>query len=371
MLPQQERTRTGGETFSEGASQYLQMAFQAMLQRKMADMQRQRNLEQARQVAPQLFAETTPASAYQKYLPQGTELNLAGGLAPERQTQVARQLTQAKGIQIPERVRKFAFKSEGLQPSIDITTGQVSLKPEDAFQAYYKSLLPTKTAGEKPTQIKQDNIIYRDTTGTEIPAEQAQADIASGNTNYFLSRKEFTKSGIKETPLAKPEDLEKSKIIKQKSEFVISQAQDGLDTIAEVEKGIGYFGAFGQYIPKEVMPGTPYYTWRTNIDKLLAGKMINLMTQMKEASKTGATGFGQLSEKEGQILREASTALKRGLPPDKAQEYLNNMKTILQKVVEGNLTQDNQQPQGQTDFSDTSTEELLRRRQQLLQGGGQ
>ena len=355
-IPREQKTAL--ESFREGFSPYLQMAFQAMLKRKMEDQQRQKNMQIARETNPELFTETTPLSTYQKYLPQGTEMNLAPGLAPEKQTQYAGQLTQAKGIKIPESIRKFAFNKEKLgMPTINVSTGEVSYKPEDAFSAYYRSLLPKAGAGE-PTK-PQDNVVYRDMTGSEVPKEQAEADITSGNTNYYTFKKEVTKSGIKETPISKPEDLQKMQQQKEKSGFVISQAQGALDTISEIEKGIGHFGLFGQ-LPS--IPGTSRYTWETNINKLLSGKMIDLMTQMKEASKTGATGFGQLSEKEGQILREASTALKRGLAPDKAQEYLNNMKSALQKVIEG---RSGQQPQEQEDFSQMSDEELRR-----IAGGG-
>jgi hypothetical protein len=64
---------------------------------------------------------------------------------------------------------------------------------------------------------------------------------------------------------------------------------------------------------------------------------------MKSASKTGATGFGQLSEKEGQILREASTALNKGLPPKEAQKLLDTMKVKLQKVLADDNGQNNDQ----------------------------
>ncbi len=122
----------------------------------------------------------------------------------------------------------------------------------------------------------------------------------------------------------------------EKNSFVKEQAQDALNTIGEVEKGINYFGLTGQ-LPS--MPGTQRTVWETNVNKLLSGKIINLMTQMKEASKTGATGFGQLSERELAVLQEASTALKRGLPPKEAQKYLNEMKLKLQKITSGEQTQ--------------------------------
>ena len=111
---------------------------------------------------------------------------------------------------------------------------------------------------------------------------------------------------------------------------VRDSATDAIDTITEVEKGIGHFGLTGS-LPS--IPGTPRAKWEANLGKLLSSKVIDVMTKMKEASKTGATGFGQLSEKELKVLQEASTALNRNLSPKDAQEILTNMKTKLQKIT--------------------------------------
>ena len=73
------------------------------------------------------------------------------------------------------------------------------------------------------------------------------------------------------------------------------------------------------------------------------------MTKMKEASKTGATGFGQLSEKELKVLKEASTALKKIMNPKDAQRYLDKMEFMLQRIVSGN---------SDNEFSQMSDEEL-------------
>lgn len=194
-------------------------------------------------------------------------------------------------------------------------------------------------------------VIYRDsTTGMEVPAEKAIPEIAQGNTNYIISRKEISKSGVKEVPISKPEDLEKGKALKNKSEFIVGQAQDSLNTIAEVKKGKKYFGAVGS-VPTLNPWGYDRKKWEANVQKLLSGKMIDLMVQMKEASKTGATGFGQLSEREGQILRDASTALNRGLAPEDAEKYLTEMETILHKIVNKQggqpISPIGQPPQGQ------------------------
>ena len=72
--------------------------------------------------------------------------------------------------------------------------------------------------------------------------------------------------------------------------------------------------------------------WETNINKLLSQKVLDIISEMKRVSKTGATGFGQLSEKEGAILQQASTALQKDLLPEQALYYLNEMEKIHKKV---------------------------------------
>ena len=112
--------------------------------------------------------------------------------------------------------------------------------------------------------------------------------------------------------------------------MVRDSAQDMLDTITEVERGMSYFGTWG-WAPS--IPGSSRQAWQANIDKLLSGKILNLMTEMKNASRTGATGFGQLSEKELKVLQDSSTALKRTLSQENAQKILDDMKIKLQKVI--------------------------------------
>jgi len=149
---------------------------------------------------------------------------------------------------------------------------------------------------------------------------------------------EREKAGIREnTPTAQKAKMDLEDATKRRdfeAQNVKETAQDTLDTIAEVEKGIHYFGA-GSLIPAMPNLQPDKMKWQSNLHKLLSGKIVELITTMKSASKTGATGFGQLSDREGQILREASTALRGISSPQEAQEILGKMKVKLQKVVSG------------------------------------
>lgn len=200
------------------------------------------------------------------------------------------------------------------------------------------------------------DVVYRRAdTGEEVAREVAEKDIAQGDRNYIINQRVASKSGVKETPLVSTQDRkfmdeqeENKKVQQQKSQMVLDTAQDTLNTIAEVEKGMKYFGTFGN-VPS--IPGSSRKTWESNIDKLLSSKILNTITTMKEASKTGATGFGQLNVKELQVLQNASTALRKDLPRPDAQNYINDMKKAVNKILSKEQAQS--MTQGQTPAGNT------------------
>lgn len=131
----------------------------------------------------------------------------------------------------------------------------------------------------------------------------------------------------------KAEQDEKKRLSDVQSQSVKDAARAALNTINEIEKGIKYFGPMGN-IPQGMMPlDTERANWDANVNRLKNKMVVDLMMQMKAASKTGATGFGQLSEKEGQRLENAATALQRGLKEEDAQKYLNEIRASAKKVL--------------------------------------
>lgn len=141
-----------------------------------------------------------------------------------------------------------------------------------------------------------------------------------------------------------------------------ANAQGQLSAIQEAKKGSRFFGPMGKMptmlspssIP--VHPKLPFSDnqnvnqyeerklWENNMKQLLSEKVVSLMNEMKRVSKTGATGFGQLSNKELTLLQEASTALSRDLSPEDAMHYLNQMEEVEKKF----LGQSGETPQATT-----------------------
>ena len=127
---------------------------------------------------------------------------------------------------------------------------------------------------------------------------------------------------------------------RDREEILRSSTEDTLETIGEAKKGLKYFGPMGN-LPTVAAPSSlfgeygPRKKWEANVNKLLSQKVIDVMTQMKTASKTGATGFGQLSNKELGVLQDAATALKKDLAPEDAIFYLDEMEKIHSKFLGG------------------------------------
>ena len=133
MLPTPQRTPTGLEEFAKPFSEQLQLAMQNMLKTQMENQQRERNLQQAYQTSPELFSPDYAGAIKAR----GAKWSPLPGSEKEA-------YESKYGTKIPA---KFLPFKGGLQPSINYTTGEITAKPEDPFNAYYKSLLAGK--GEK------------------------------------------------------------------------------------------------------------------------------------------------------------------------------------------------------------------------------
>jgi hypothetical protein len=117
----------------------------------------------------------------------------------------------------------------------------------------------------------------------------------------------------------------------QKAKQLKDQALDYLNTIQEVKNRAHWFGPVeGRIHP---LLNSDKTEWSNNLNKLLSAKILNTMNEMKAASKTGATGFGQLNRSELGVLQNASTALKSFTDEKSAMRYLNRMEVATRKAL--------------------------------------
>lgn len=120
----------------------------------------------------------------------------------------------------------------------------------------------------------------------------------------------------------------------KQTEMVLDSARATLSTISEIKKGLRYFGAAGE------LPAWPAEyskkNWTANVNRLKDKMVVDLMLNLKSASASGSTGFGPLSEKEGQRLENAATALQKGLKEEDAARYLTEIENAAKKILGGN-----------------------------------
>ncbi|MES0334838.1 MAG: hypothetical protein SFH39_00550, partial [Candidatus Magnetobacterium sp. LHC-1] len=205
-----------------------------------------------------------------------------------------------------------------------IPTDTVSDLDEKMYLEKYK-------AGLKPTHTK---IMKSGSNVVQVNADTGEVEtlIKGGPT---VAEQEFQAKQEKEA-----RKLEENRIKHEESiNLIKNAAQDRLNTISTIKKGIKYFGRFGGLPSGITAIGSEEYnkrkTWENATNRLLAQLGFDVMTELKNASRTGATGLGALSEKEGQWLREASTELTRDLSKERAMEILNELERLHKKILEG------------------------------------
>lgn len=224
------------------------------------------------------------------------------------------------------------------QAKIDALNAKKGLSVEDKI-----SLLEAKSENDKEmAELKHQLALGDPTVQPKLDILQKQKELLD------LKIKVAEESGL--TPAQKIKQKETETAKEKESDLIKSEAQDTLNTIVEVKKGINFFGRYGEMKTPFFYPGKKGYeertAWESSVDKLLAKKMVDLIMRMKSATRTGATGFGPLSDKEGEILRSASTALRKNLTPAKAEYHINQMIPLLEKIVNGGETNGNSE-QGQ------------------------
>ena len=240
------------------------------------------------------------------------------------------------------------FKMKEAQVRADMNL-QNALDLEDAKIMAERARRGLTTPNSRPDQIEPVDASKVSPSGPRVPPV---GPLAPRNIPRFIqtppSREYDSKVGMEvEVPGKWVENPDYSKrfeiqaaeeAARKNQDILRSNAQDNLSTIQEVKKGAKYFGPFGD-LPTVAAPSSLFggygsrVMWESNINKLLSQKVIDTLNEMKQASKTGASGFGQLTEKELKLLTEASTALNRKLLPDQAIYYLEEMEKIQKKFL--------------------------------------
>lgn len=83
------------------------------------------------------------------------------------------------------------------------------------------------------------------------------------------------------------------------------------DAATALENHPGIDWATGKTYLTGAVPGTEAYNFATDLETLKSKIMLNTMQSMRALSKNGSSGFGQLSNAEGEVLKNNIAALQR------------------------------------------------------------
>jgi hypothetical protein len=93
---------------------------------------------------------------------------------------------------------------------------------------------------------------------------------------------------------------------------------------------------FGEWTPTTVrglMPGKDATDANAALQQVMGQQIIDLIAEMKSQSQTGATGFGQMTIRELDVLQSAATQLTRRLSHEGALKELLKIRSALLKVI--------------------------------------
>lgn len=124
----------------------------------------------------------------------------------------------------------------------------------------------------------------------------------------------------------------------------IAQAGDALDSfdraaatarsIVKSGQATGLVGA-----ATERIPGTPAFNFARARDTIIGNAAIKTIVGMKDSSRTGATGFGQLNEHELEVVKSQYASLQRGMSADATIAAINQISRVLHNAYSRNNTQ--------------------------------
>lgn len=188
----------------------------------------------------------------------------------------------------------------------DITNGKFNYKVTDSEADLPKLQMEAAKVGINPANMSSRTIIQT------------------------MAKKQAEKIDFENNKL-RMEEENKIKQQEMHGKMLQDSARQTLRTVSELKKGLKYFGAAGDLPPFPAEYNKK--NWVANYNQLKDKLVVDLMLKLKESSKTGSTGFGALTEKEGMRLENASSALQKGLSEGDALKYLTEIENSANNIL--------------------------------------
>ena len=184
-----------------------------------------------------------------------------------------------------------------------ISEADVALKEGRPLSATQESALRYQVAQE----LKQK--IFRDAnTGELTTIDPLNIGLAAPNVAKFLKLGETTGTAGGVTTIQTPQSQEAQVSQAEALNELTSRTKDIRDVIGETKKLIsGYTTGYGSFL--SVLPLTDAKTLQNNLESIKANLSLSQLTALKEASKTGASGLGQVTRNEFDALQSTIAKL--------------------------------------------------------------
>jgi hypothetical protein len=110
--------------------------------------------------------------------------------------------------------------------------------------------------------------------------------------------------------------------------LVVNKIDSALKNVNAFSAGWGSFS--------KGIPGSPAMNLKADLDTIKSSLGLGKLMEMKNNSKAGASGLGQLSDKEMTLLTSAIASLEQAQTPGQLQEKLGEVKTHYQNILQMN-----------------------------------
>jgi len=184
-----------------------------------------------------------------------------------------------------------------------ISEADVALKEGRPLTAPQESALRYQVAQElKPKVFRDAN------TGELTTIDPLNIGLAAPNVAKYLKLGETTGTAGGVTTIETPQSQEAKVSQAEALNELTSRTKDIKDVIGETKKLIsGYTTGYGSFL--SVLPLTDAKTLQNNLESIKANLSLSQLTALKEASKTGASGLGQVTRNEFEALQSTIAKL--------------------------------------------------------------
>jgi hypothetical protein len=196
---------------------------------------------------------------------------------------------------------------------------------------------PQQPTAQQPSALAQMAPEYVPTGDSILPTPNSIAQQQAAN----AALEEEAKSAAKVRGSGEITPQQQMKIDREQAQqlgkFSLQAEMDNLTNINTVGERLlenadvwttGFLGKAGSYIA-----GTPQADFEADLETVLADSALNKLMELKDSSDTGASGLGQVTEREISLLMASRAALSQSQSPEQFKENLARYLELRNKTV--------------------------------------